>query len=480
MKLLKKVSALIITASVAATSMLVSVSGAAMAEDNTYKVLLINFDPVFDVNGKKVKQHDLMEAIDVKEKFFKKWNDPYELADQFADAMSEISYGNVNYTIAETIELNELPTDKDGNSYTTEEYYDTLIEACNATGGRYWSYPGWRDSGFYFDYEKYFEEYDVYEKVNSGAIDEVWFFAGPVSGTTLFESMMTGKDAFWVNGNALVKEDCRNFITYRFNYERGLGEMLEDAGHRAERIMDQVYGKPNYSKDYSEYNDWEKFTAYDLVSEGNSGVGNVHFSPNSKSDYDWGNPTDVQSYCDNWLSYPDLSGEAKTVNCSEWGNGDIAEHHKWWFRHLPHAEGKNEETGIYNNWWKYFSLEHWNAPEKTVYDINDCTFSDIPAVTYSGSAAEPAVTVKNGDTLLLPDKDYTISYLNNNAAGTATAVINGINDYTGTKSIDFTIQQPKAPEPNNAVYSSPCILLRMLLSLLNSKTIYRLIYQLNW
>ena len=135
MKLLKKVSALIITASVAATSMLVSVSGAAMAEDNTYKVLLINFDPVFDVNGKKVKQHDLMEAIDVKEKFFKKWNDPYELADQFADAMSEISYGNVNYTIAETIELNELPTDKDGNSYTTEEYYDTLIEACNATGG---------------------------------------------------------------------------------------------------------------------------------------------------------------------------------------------------------------------------------------------------------------------------------------------------------------------------------------------------------
>jgi len=291
---------------------------------------------------------------------------------------------------------------------------------------------------------------------------------------------MTGKDAFWVNGNALVKEDCRNFITYGFNYERGLGEMLEDAGHRAERIMDQVYGKPNYSKDYSEYNDWEKFTAYDLVSEGNSGVGNVHFSPNSKSDYDWGNPTDVQSYCDNWLSYPDLSGEAKTVNCSEWGNGDITEHHKWWFRHLPHAEGKNEETGIYNNWWKYFSLEHWNAPEKTVYDINDCTFSDIPAVTYSGSAAEPAVTVKNGDTLLVPDKDYTISYLNNNAAGTATAVINGINDYTGTKSIDFTIQHPKAPEPNNAVYSSPCILLRMLLSLLNSKTIYRLIYQLNW
>ena len=255
MKLLKKLSALVLTASVAASSMLMLGSGTAMAEGDTYKVLLINFDPVFDVNGKKVKQHDLMEAIDVKEKFFTKWNNPYDLADQFAEAMSEVSYGNVNYTIAETIELNELPADKDGIAYTAEEYYDTLIEACNATGGRYWSYPGLRDSGFNFDYEKYFEKYDVYEKVNSGAIDEVWIFAGPIVGTTLFESMMTGEDAFWINGTPLKKEGCKNFVTYGFNYERGLGEMLEDAGHRTERTMDMIYGKPDYSKDYSEYND---------------------------------------------------------------------------------------------------------------------------------------------------------------------------------------------------------------------------------
>ena len=158
MKLIKKATALAITASLAATSTVFSGITASAAEKAPYKVLIINFDPVFDVNGKQVKQHDLMEAIDVKEKFFRKWNDPYDLAEQFADAMEEISYGNVSYTIAETIELNEFPEDKDGNSYTAEEYYDTLIEACNATGGRYWSYEGWRDTGFSFNYEKYFEE----------------------------------------------------------------------------------------------------------------------------------------------------------------------------------------------------------------------------------------------------------------------------------------------------------------------------------
>lgn len=470
MKLIKKATALAITASLAATSTVFSGITASAAEKAPYKVLIINFDPVFDVNGKQIKQHDLMEAIDVKEKFFRKWNDPYDLAEQFADAMEEISYGNVSYTIAETIELNEFPEDKDGNSYTAEEYYDTLIEACNATGGRYWSYDGWRDTGFSFNYEKYFEEYGVYDKVNSGAIDEVWFFAGPVSGTTMFESMMTGEDAFWINGTPLRKEGCKNFVSYGFNYERGLGEMLEDAGHRTERTMDTIFGAPKYNKDYSEYTDWEKFTAYDLVSEGNSGVGNVHFAPNSTKDYDWGNKTDVQSYCDNWLSYPDISGSARTVNCSDWGDGDIAEHHKWWFRHLPHAEGVNEETGIWNNWWRYFSLEHINSPAEEPADINGCTFGSIADAEYTGKAIEPAVTVKDGDKLLTAGEDYTVSYRNNVSAGTAEAVIEGKGSYTGTKTLTFTIRPQHAvaiPE-TEVIQLDLSSIIRILLSVLRS------------
>ena len=472
MKLIKRFSTILLTASVAASAMQISASAKELDESKTYKVMMINFDPIFDVNGQEVKMHDLMEVLDVENKFFQKWNNPYDLADRFAKAMSEVSYGNVNYTVAEKIELNEFPLNKEGKAYTTDEYYHTLVDACNATNGRYWEYNGWNESGYSFDYENYFNKYDVYEKVNSGEIDEVWFFGGPMLGVTLYETMMAGKDAFWVNGEAIVKEDCRNFIAYGFNYERELGEMLEDAGHRTESIMNNVFGCPDYTKDYSEYNDWEKFTAYDLVSKGNSGVGNVHFAPNSKSDYDWGNTDNVQSYCDNWYNYPDISGVSKTVNCSLWGDGNTEKHHRWWFRHLPHADGINEVTGKFNNWWKYFSLEYLNDSTVESRDITECTFSSIPDVTYTGSAIKPSVTVTDEDKVLTLNEDYTIIYENNIDIGTASAVICGINDYEGTYVINFEIVPADVPDtenttsPQNVIMNLIMMLMRMLFSYL--------------
>ena len=334
------------------------------------KVLVINFDPTITMSdGTKVKQHELMEKLDVKEKAFQKWNDPAVLAKQFAAAMEEVSYGSVSYTIAKTIVVNELPMDKDGKQYTPSEYYNLMVKACNEKHGRYWEYSGWRDSGFNFDYDKYFQKYDVYNKVNDGTYDEVWIFAGPCSGTTLYESMMTGKDAFWLNGAEMVKAGQRNFATYGFNYERDLDCMLEDAGHRFERTMDQVYfGKgyhpiteSNYAgKTYAQLNDWEKFYANDVLTGGKiiAGVGNVHCGPNARYDYDWNNPTQTKSYCEDWLNYPNLKGTTTMVNGSAWGDTQEG-HHRWWFKHIPHADGKNSQ-GIYNNWWYYFRFDNLN------------------------------------------------------------------------------------------------------------------------
>lgn len=47
--------------------------------------------------------------------------------------------------------------------------------------------------------------------------------------------------------------------------------------------------------------------------------------------------------------------------------------------------------------------------------------------------------VKSGSTYLMPGKDYTVSYTNNHAIGTATMIIQGIGEYTGTKNISFKI-----------------------------------------
>ena len=440
MKRFMKASVLILTLIIAATTMLCFSTGTASAAGKTYNVMIINFDPTFNVNGRVLKQHELASSWNDPNNQVTDWNNPYTLANQFAKDMSEISYNNVNYNIAEKIELNEMPrsTKIKKAPYTKAEYYKTLMTAIKETGGAYWKYKGWKDYGFTFDYDYYFTKYKVYDKVNSGKIDEVWFFAGPVLGVTLNETIMVGKDAFWVNGSPLVK-NCRNFVAYGFNYERGVGEMLEDAGHRQESIMNNLFGTPNYNKDYSKYNEWEKFTAYDKVAPGKAGVGNIHFAPNSTKDYEWGNSKSVSSFCANWLNYPVISGAAKKYTCSEWGNGDIRLHHKWWFKHLPHAAGKNIKTGFYNNWWTYFTLDYLNCPPAAKYHIATASFSSVANATYTGSAIKPAVTVKHGSKTLKAGTDYSVSYTNNINAGTATITITGKGNYTGKKTITFKI-----------------------------------------
>jgi hypothetical protein len=122
--------------------------------------------------------------------------------------------------------------------------------------------------------------------------------------------------------------------------------MLEDLGHQAESIMAHVYRDTR-----GEANLWQRFTRYDKIAPGHAAVGNVHFAPNSEQDYDWGNRRPVPSECDDWLRFPHLTGERRTVDCREWGNGDMRAHHLWWFQHLPHAAGATD--GIANNWWRY-------------------------------------------------------------------------------------------------------------------------------
>jgi hypothetical protein len=127
--------------------------------------------------------------------------------------------------------------------------------------------------------------------------------------------------------------------------------MLEDLGHRTESILKHAYGRWDYQQPLIRMNPWERFTLYDKVAPGQAACGNVHFAPNSNSDYDWGNRRVVVSTCEDWLNYPKLSGRSRPVDCTEWGNGDIRLHHKWWLSHLPRASGRTE--GKLNNWWGY-------------------------------------------------------------------------------------------------------------------------------
>ena len=70
---------------------------------------------------------------------------------------------------------------------------------------------------------------------------------------------------------------------------------------------------------------------------------------------------------------------------------------------------------------------------------NNTTVSGLPdAVPYCGEY-EPEITVNYGETVLVEGKDYTVTFKNNNKVGTATVVIKGIGDYSGSFSKTFKI-----------------------------------------
>ena len=65
--------------------------------------------------------------------------------------------------------------------------------------------------------------------------------------------------------------------------------------------------------------------------------------------------------------------------------------------------------------------------------------ADIEDQVYTSEAITPAVTVKVGDKTLVAGEDYEVTYTDNVKGGEATAIITGINDYSGTLEKNFNI-----------------------------------------
>jgi hypothetical protein len=70
---------------------------------------------------------------------------------------------------------------------------------------------------------------------------------------------------------------------------------------------------------------------------------------------------------------------------------------------------------------------------------------NIPAQNYTGVSIQPVITVMDGNKTLTPSTDYIVTYSNNINAGTATVIITGTGNYTGTTTGTFTIIHNKIP-----------------------------------
>ena len=287
----------------------------------TKKVLLIVYNPTIPSQNNR-KLFDVLG-----------WNDPNSLIQAFITDLQNVSYGYANYVISERVEANRFPIKSDGFAYTPDEYVQC-----------YQTHSGFHEPDA-ANYQLILNDFNIVSKINDGSADEVWMMGFPNAGFR--ESRMGGPGAFFCNGEVIPNvPTSKRFVIMGFSCERGVGEMLESFSHRCESILLQVFRNTS-----GPANLWQRFNLYDVVSPGNAEVGSVHYAPNSQKDYDWGNTKFVASRCSNWYSFPNLTGQPVSVNCSEWGNGDIRLHHLWWLRHFPHITG--EANMISYNWWKY-------------------------------------------------------------------------------------------------------------------------------
>lgn len=82
-------------------------------------------------------------------------------------------------------------------------------------------------------------------------------------------------------------------------------------------------------------------------------------------------------------------------------------------------------------------------------DIKECTIEDINDYQYTGNEIKPILTIKNGNTTLVENTDYTLTYIDNIKIGKATILIKGIGNYTGSVTKNFNIKNEETTNKLN-------------------------------
>ncbi len=303
------------------------------------KVLVINYDPIIEKEGRK-RLHEVL-----------KWRDPKSLSKGYVEDIKTASGGYVRYRIKEWRDIDEWPKKVGGFAYSD----DSFLDAWRTT--RKFHEPDGLDYRWMIDSQK------VVPLIDSGKIDEIWIFGFPYGG--FWEAAMAGPNSYFINGG--VYDDVKSkkpFAIMGFSYERGVAEMIHDLCHRAENHLKRAYGSWN---SWPLQHNWDKFSAFASTSKGYAGVGNCHFPPNGTKDYDYANKSWVISSAPDWLNYPNLVGKTQFVNRETWGGPDYQRNYlRWWFSHLPKSNGIGPD-GREINWWKYiFEFQDYDSLGKRI------------------------------------------------------------------------------------------------------------------
>lgn len=136
----------------------------------------------------------------------------------------------------------------------------------------------------------------------------------------------------------------------------------------------------------------------------------------------------------------EYNGKAQTPTISVYfGNIVLRENTEYTLKYANNTNVGQASVTITgkNNYYQGTKTVYFNILPKNIENAG----ITVANVTYNASEQKPNVTVKDKDrnVNLVKNKDYTVTYQNNVNAGTASVIITGINNYTGTAIQSYTI-----------------------------------------
>jgi hypothetical protein len=270
------------------------------------------------------------------------WVHPSIRQPEYISDVLAASGGTVRHQIVRQVELNAWTPKEGGYTFTQSDY-----AACMNTSGAAAHCADMTDYAATLNSTFGGQVTSACDLLASGEVNEIFWWGGPWFGFWEYQIVAPG---------TLCPNVNRTFTVMGFNYERAVAEMLHDLGHRAEQAVGEGIG----------FDLWDRFDGqrhrygdgpFPDVDAQNTHCGNVHFAPNGVEDYVRTRDLPVQSDCNDWQNYPNLTGAKQTLNYTDWLGGDSRGEMKWWLSRLPHNPGFSPPAGstyqVYHNWWKY-------------------------------------------------------------------------------------------------------------------------------
>jgi len=312
-------------------------------------VVVINYNPVIESEGGK----KLTEVWH--------WQDPAELTKGVIESIRTASGGYINYRIVKWVEIDGAPPFRSGFRYDDAGIMDVLKT------------HNWIQ-GDGSSYAKILEEAGVTKKfVEDFNVTEVWLWGAPGFHWDEYAMLIPNRDKRlpptdnpWFYRPYDIPDLGRTIWVMGWNYERGLDCALESYSHRCEGILSLVMANGNWDQKRAGKDPWNTWVMCDVDFPGESGCGNVHVPPNGQDGYDYSNKRTVETYCEDWTNWPNVTGKKVKVDGTEWDR-DHAKYLTWWMGHFPKNPGRTDWG--WNNWWLYVAnfdgnLKDYTPPKK--------------------------------------------------------------------------------------------------------------------